>query len=158
MRAEQNPVDLSRSSHVQQCETTRETWEYNQPNRQNGTSMMLRLTFLTLALAVSAAAVTSKPGAENAVPPLDQLLKLQADGNHKDAYDGLRRFVLEKKDASSADLVKAFNAATDLPARAQSHRRDRRVSRESRRSPQKRLAAANGRCAFLSRHSTTTAT
>ena len=74
------------------------------------------------------------------MPSLDQLLKLQADGNQKDAYDGLRRFVLEKKDASSADLVKAFNAAIDLPAAAQSHRRDRRVSRESRRSPQERLA------------------
>src|SRR3954451_19432658 len=73
--------------------------------------MMLRLTFFTLAVAVSAAVVTSKPGAENAVPPLEQLLKLQADGNQKDAYEGLRRFVLEKKDASSADLVKAFNAA-----------------------------------------------
>src|SRR3954451_4176156 len=79
--------------------------------------MMLRLTFFTLAVAVSAAVVTSKPGAENAVPPLDQLLKLQADGNQKDAYDGLRRFVLEKKDAPAADLVKAFNAAvTCLPA------------------------------------------
>src|SRR3954451_95233 len=78
--------------------------------------MMLRLTFFTLAVAVSAAVVTSKPGAENAVPPLEQLLKLQADGNHKDAYDGLRRFVLEKKDATSAELVKAFNAAmTCLP-------------------------------------------
>src|SRR4029079_129076 len=51
------------------------------------------------------------------VPSLDQLLKLQTDGNQKDAYDGLRRFVLEKKDASPADLVKAFNAAmTCLPA------------------------------------------
>src|SRR5262245_46523458 len=79
--------------------------------------MMLRLTFLTLALAVSAAAVTSKPGADTPVPPLDPSLKLQADGNQKEAYDGLRRFVLEKKDASSADLVKAFNAAVAcLPA------------------------------------------
>src|SRR6478672_11187255 len=79
--------------------------------------MMLRLTFLTLALAASAAAVTSKTGADNPVPPLEQLLKLQVDGNQKDAYDGLRRFVLEKKDASSADLVKAFNAAVIcLPA------------------------------------------
>jgi hypothetical protein len=75
--------------------------------------MILRLTFLTLALAVSAAAVTSKTGAENAVPPLDQLLKLQADGNLKDAYEGLSRFVLEKKHASSADLVKALKAAVD---------------------------------------------
>src|SRR3954466_10341986 len=79
--------------------------------------MMLRLTFLTLALALSAVAVTSKTGTDSAVPPLDQLLKLQADGNQKDAYDGLRRFVLEKKDAPAADLVKAFNAAvTCLPA------------------------------------------
>src|SRR5258708_15829725 len=79
--------------------------------------MMLRLTFLTLALAASAVAVTSKTGADNPVPSLDQLLKLQADGNQKDAYDGLRRFVLEKKEASSADLVKPFNAAvTCLPA------------------------------------------
>src|SRR4051794_31737574 len=79
--------------------------------------MMLRLTFLIFALALSAVAVTSKNGADNAVPPLDQLLKLQVDGNHKDAYDGLRRFVLEKKDAPAADLVKAFNAAvTCLPA------------------------------------------
>src|SRR5258708_12332881 len=79
--------------------------------------MILRLTFLTLALAVSTVAVTSKTGADNPVPPLEQLLKLQADGNQKDAYDGLRRFVLEKKDTSSADLVKAFNAAvTCLPA------------------------------------------
>jgi uncharacterized protein YfaS (alpha-2-macroglobulin family) len=79
---------------------------------------MLRLTFLTLALAVSAAAITSERNAsgENPVPPLDQLLKLQAEGNHKDAYEGLRRFVLEKKDASSAARVKAFNAAmTCLP-------------------------------------------
>src|SRR6476661_552241 len=79
--------------------------------------MMLRLTFLTLALAVSMAAATSKTGVDNPVSPLEQLLKLQADGNQKDAYDGLRRFVLEKKDASSADLVKAFNAAVIcLPA------------------------------------------
>src|SRR3954464_11069338 len=73
--------------------------------------MMLRLTFLTLALAASAVAVTSKTSVDNRVPTLDQLLKLQADGNQKDAYDGLRSFVLEKKDVSSADLVKAFNAA-----------------------------------------------
>src|SRR3954454_21751191 len=79
--------------------------------------MMLRLTFLTLALAASAVAVTSKTSDETRVPPLEQLLKLQTDGNQKDAYDGLRRFVLEKKDASSADLVKAFNAAIEcLPA------------------------------------------
>src|SRR6476660_4008505 len=79
--------------------------------------MMLRLTSLTLALAASAVAVTSKTDADNPVPPLEQLLKLQADGNQKNAYDGLRRFVLEKKDASSADLVKAFNAAVVcLPA------------------------------------------
>src|SRR5204862_4062749 len=70
-----------------------------------------------VALACSVAAVTSKTGVDNPVPPLEQLLKLQADGNQKDAYDGLRRFVLEKKEASSADLVKAFNAAvTCLPA------------------------------------------
>ncbi len=71
--------------------------------------MIFRLTFFALALAVSAAVA---PSADNApTPSLDQLLKTQADGNQKDAYEGLRRFVLDKKDASSPDLVKAFNAA-----------------------------------------------
>ncbi len=73
--------------------------------------MMLRLSLFTLALALFGAFVTAQPNAEKPVPALDQLLKLQADGNHKDAYDGLRRFLLEKKDVPSADLVKAFNVA-----------------------------------------------
>jgi uncharacterized protein YfaS (alpha-2-macroglobulin family) len=70
--------------------------------------MILRLTFLSLALALSAAA--AGPGAAP-MPSLDQLLKLQTEGNQKEAYEGLRRFVLEKKDVPSAELVKAFNAA-----------------------------------------------
>src|SRR6185503_17360074 len=44
-------------------------------------------------------------------PPLEALLKLHTDGNHKEAYDGLRSFVLERKDAASAELVKAFETA-----------------------------------------------
>ena len=62
--------------------------------------MMLRLTFLTPRARRRRGRSHVQPGAENAVPPLDQLLKLQADGNYKDAYDGLRRFVLEKNDAA----------------------------------------------------------
>ena len=73
--------------------------------------MILRLTFLAVALAVFAAAVSPNARAEAPMPSLEQLLKTQADGNQKDAYEGLRRFVLNKKDASSPDLVKAFNAA-----------------------------------------------
>ncbi len=74
---------------------------------------MLRLSLLTLTVAISAVIVTCPNGAaaENDLPPVMDLLKLQADGNHKDAYDGLRRFVLERKEAPSRDLVKAFDTA-----------------------------------------------
>ena len=56
------------------------------------------MTFFTL-LGASAVVSRSQPaaGAETQCLQLEQLLKLQADGNQKDAYDGLRRFVLEKK-------------------------------------------------------------
>jgi uncharacterized protein YfaS (alpha-2-macroglobulin family) len=73
---------------------------------------MLRLTFLILAFVAAASIAVPSAGAEDKPMTLDQLLKLQADGNYKDAYDGLRRVVLEQKDVAPADLVRAFQAAT----------------------------------------------
>ena len=52
----------------------------------------------------------SRASAENAPASLDSLLKLQKEGNYKDAYDGLRKFVFAKESASR-DLPKAYDAA-----------------------------------------------
>jgi alpha-2-macroglobulin len=68
----------------------------------------MRLNFVLLTLIVPLALLEVAP---RDVPPLGKLLQMQTDGNYKDAYDGLRRFVLETKDAKSGDLVKAFVAA-----------------------------------------------
>ncbi len=75
---------------------------------------MLRLSFLTLSLSGAMAMVVFQPNAsaENSSPQLTPLLKLQADGNHKEAYEGLQAFVLGK-DAGPADLARAFGAAIE---------------------------------------------
>ncbi|MFO0788040.1 MAG: MG2 domain-containing protein [Pirellulales bacterium] len=74
---------------------------------------MLRLTLLTLSLA---GAMTmffeTNAGAEKPQPQLEQLLKLQADGNFKDAYEGLRTFSLAK-DSRPEDVARAVSAATE---------------------------------------------
>ncbi len=67
---------------------------------------------LTLVAGVVVAMVQTGANAENARPTLEILLKMHADGNHKDAYEGLRKFVMSK-DAASADLPKALDAAID---------------------------------------------
>ena len=76
---------------------------------------MLRLSFFTLAIVTAASIVVLQPraSAESKVPTLESLLKLHADGNHRDAYDGLSRYILEQKDATPSDVVKAFQAATN---------------------------------------------
>jgi alpha-2-macroglobulin len=73
---------------------------------------MLRLSFLTLAIIAAAAVTMFQPAAtaENAPQPLARLLKLQADGNFKDAYEGLRPFASEKT-SPAAEVVEAFEAA-----------------------------------------------
>src|SRR5262249_42967700 len=43
---------------------------------------------------------------------LDEFLKMHADGNHKDAYDGLHALVLSKS-TSAADAARAFDAAIE---------------------------------------------
>ncbi len=77
---------------------------------------MWRMTLLSLGVMGAMAMTLSQisAGAERNQPSLDKLLKLQADGNHKDAYEGLSEFVLGKdQDASAADVARAFNAAID---------------------------------------------
>src|SRR3954464_885410 len=43
--------------------------------------------------------------AERDPPSLDALLKLQTDGNFKDAYDGLQRYLLDSRPQHSADAA-----------------------------------------------------
>lgn len=73
---------------------------------------MLRLSFLTLAVAAAAAVFVpqSDAAAENAPQSLARLLKMQADGNFKDAYEGLRPLALEKN-TPTADVVQATGSA-----------------------------------------------
>ncbi len=75
---------------------------------------MLRLCCFSLSFLGTMAVASFLPGA-NADPPSPQvaeLLKMHADGNHKDAYDGLRLVVLNKN-THSPDLVRAFDAAIE---------------------------------------------
>jgi hypothetical protein len=52
--------------------------------------------------------------AENARPQLAKLLKLQSDGNYKEAYDGLQELVLGKEQAiGTEDVARAFTAAIE---------------------------------------------
>ena len=77
--------------------------------------MILRLSFIAITIGVLVGITLPQSGAsaESAKPSLEALLKLHTDGNHKEAYDGLRSFVLEQKPASSADAIKAFDAAVN---------------------------------------------
>lgn len=71
---------------------------------------MLRLRLLLIFVAsASVAMFPPNANAENA-SSVDRLLKIQAEGNHKDAYEGLRAFVLAK-DSPAADLPRAFDGA-----------------------------------------------
>jgi uncharacterized protein YfaS (alpha-2-macroglobulin family) len=72
---------------------------------------MCRLSLLALLIfAISIAMSPNESVAAAAPQSLASLLKMQSDGNHKDAYEGLHALVLSK-DATSADLPKAFRAA-----------------------------------------------
>jgi uncharacterized protein YfaS (alpha-2-macroglobulin family) len=68
-----------------------------------------------LGIIVAASALAFFAGAEPRKNdrPLDELLQMHTDGNHKEAFEGLRHFVLESKDAASTDLVKAYNTALE---------------------------------------------
>jgi alpha-2-macroglobulin len=74
---------------------------------------MIRLSLLLLALVIVGAILMDPVAAvaEKDPPSLEKLLQLHADGNHKDAYDGLRQFLLERRNAHAADVVKAFETA-----------------------------------------------
>jgi uncharacterized protein YfaS (alpha-2-macroglobulin family)/tetratricopeptide (TPR) repeat protein len=65
-----------------------------------------------MTLTISGVLVLSQTGAlaENAPRPLADLLKLYSDGNYKDAYDGLSKFVLATE-SPSGELAKAFETA-----------------------------------------------
>ena len=75
---------------------------------------MMRLSLWTLPVLGAMAIFMLQPNAraKNSSPRLAPLLKLQADGNHKEAFEGLRAFVLGK-DAGPADLARAFDAAIE---------------------------------------------
>ncbi len=75
---------------------------------------MLRLICLIFALLGAFAVVSDKSagGAEAKPLQLNDLLKLHADGNHKDAYEGLRTFVLNKS-TSPGDAARGYDAAIE---------------------------------------------
>src|SRR4051812_41542012 len=75
---------------------------------------MLRLCcfFLAFLGAVVIASFLPSARGESPTPQVDALLKMHADGNHKDAYEGLRLLVLNKN-TRSADLPRAFEAAIE---------------------------------------------
>jgi uncharacterized protein YfaS (alpha-2-macroglobulin family) len=68
------------------------------------------LITIASAIFLSFTMIQASGSAESSSPSLDSLLKLQTDGNYKDAYDGLRRFIFESR-PSSKDVVKAYDAA-----------------------------------------------
>src|SRR3954449_5934901 len=74
--------------------------------------MMSWRNLLTFASAIflSFAMIQASSSAENNLPSLDSLLKLQTGGNYKEAYDGLRRFILESS-SPPKDIVKAYETA-----------------------------------------------
>ncbi|HEX4413530.1 MAG TPA: MG2 domain-containing protein [Lacipirellulaceae bacterium] len=74
---------------------------------------MLRLSCLILAfLGFLPLALATPANSEGNAPQLNDLLKLHADGNHKDAYDGLRSLVLNKS-TSPDDATRAYDAAIE---------------------------------------------
>ncbi|HEX3600758.1 MAG TPA: MG2 domain-containing protein [Lacipirellulaceae bacterium] len=75
---------------------------------------MLRLSLLILTVLGGLTMVMFQPGigAESGPSQLEKLLKLHADGNHKESYDGLRTLILGK-DVRPAELPRAFDAAID---------------------------------------------
>ncbi len=75
---------------------------------------MLRLCCVSLTFlgAMVVASFLPSASAESPSPQIDELLKMHADGNHKDAYDGLRVVVLNKN-TQSPDLPRAFDAAIE---------------------------------------------
>ncbi|HVT26568.1 MAG TPA: MG2 domain-containing protein, partial [Lacipirellulaceae bacterium] len=75
--------------------------------------MMMRLFSFTLALIASAlvALLASAAIAVGNQSSLEKLLKMRADGNYKEAYEGLSHVVLEENGTTGPDLVKAYNAA-----------------------------------------------
>lgn len=75
--------------------------------------MMLRLEFLLWALlsCLVGMAIQLPVTAADDSPELAAFLKLQADGNHKEAYDGLQQWLLNQRGAASSELVRAYEAA-----------------------------------------------
>ena len=115
---------------------------------------MLRLSLLTLPCSAAMAIVMFQPNAraENSSPQLAPLLKLQADGNHKDAYDGLRAFVLGK-DAGPADLARAFGAAIECLQQLNRVDEIDEFREKAVAAHPERLAVAGGRRAVVSERS-----